>query len=498
MPRLLDWIAKMRSLLAGNRALSSRTAKPLRGRWTFAIPKGNRTVVRARFAIVAAALDIIAITLSAVVVGDGYHAIVYNMEGFTGDFLKVGLFMGLLFVVANIMRHEYAIANYLTFSGHFRRSMLLWNVVSTAALAFGFITKTTADFSRGAIVIYYVVGFIATVLTRAIIVPYIRASAEAGGFSTRRVFLVGDEAEINAFSKRYEPAAAMTIVAAAVMRGAETLRDDLVLAAASARMLRPDDVFILIPWSQTETIDACINAFMSVPAAIHLGPEHVLGRFVDAHISKIGGISSLNLVRSPLGASEILVKRIVDIIGSALGLILLLPLFLLVAAAIKLDSKGPVFFLQRRYGFNQEPFRIVKFRSMTTIEDDASLVQVKKNDLRITRMGQIIRRFNIDELPQLLNVLRGDMSLVGPRPHALAHDQLFERTIALYARRHNVKPGITGWAQVNGLRGETDTEEKIRRRVEHDLYYIDNWSFWLDMRIICLTVFSRKAYRNAY
>ena len=136
-----------------------------------------------------------------------------------------------------------------------------------------------------------------------------------------------------------------------------------------------------------------------------------------------------------------------------LGLILLSPLLLIVAIAIKLDSPGPIIFKQRRYGFNQQPFRIFKFRSMSTLEDSAELTLVKKGDARVTRVGEFIRRHNIDELPQLFNVLRGDMSLVGPRPHALVIDQIFERRIALYARRHNMKPGITGWAQINGYRG---------------------------------------------
>ena len=134
---------------------------------------------------------------------------------------------------------------------------------------------------------------------------------------------------------------------------------------------------------------------------------------------------------------------------------------------------------------------------MTSLDDGRVVRQVSAGDARVTRVGRVLRRFNLDELPQLLNVLRGEMSLVGPRPHALAHDQAFERTIALYARRHNVKPGITGWAQVNGLRGETDTEEKMAARVEHDLFYIDNWSVLLDIRILLLTVFSAKAYANA-
>ena len=262
-------------------------------------------------------------------------------------------------------------------------------------------------------------------------------------------------------------------------------------------MLRPDDVFILVPWSQTDVIDSCVTTFLRVPAQIHLGPERVLDRFVDARIDKIGTISSLSLGGHPLNLVEIIVKRLFDIVVSVAALALLSPLLALVAALIRLDSNGPALFTQRRYGFNQEAFRIFKFRSMTTMEDGRDITQAKVKDPRITRIGRFIRRYNVDELPQLINVLRGEMSLVGPRPHALVHDQLFERKIALYARRHNVKPGITGWAQVNGLRGEIDSPEKIRQRVEHDLYYIDNWSPLFDVWIIFLTVFSKKAYRNA-
>ena len=149
-----------------------------------------------------------------------------------------------------------------------------------------------------------------------------------------------------------------------------------------------------------------------------------------------------------------------------------------------LESGRPLFFRQRRYGFNQQEFRIIKFRTMTALEDGDVVRQARRNDPRITRVGRFLRKWNIDELPQLINVLKGDMSLVGPRPHALSHNREYERKIALYARRHNVLPGITGWAQVNGLRGETDTDEKMRARVDHDLYYIDNWSLWFDLRIL--------------
>jgi exopolysaccharide biosynthesis polyprenyl glycosylphosphotransferase len=174
-----------------------------------------------------------------------------------------------------------------------------------------------------------------------------------------------------------------------------------------------------------------------------------------------------------------------------------MPFLVGVALLIRRDSRGPALFLQRRYGFNQQPFRILKFRTMETAEDGDVIVQATRDDARVTRVGRWLRRWSIDELPQLLNVIKGDMSLVGPRPHALSHNREYEQKISRYARRHNVKPGITGWAQVHGLRGETDTDEKMRKRVEHDLYYIDNWSLWLDVRILFLTLFSRNSHRNA-
>ena len=172
------------------------------------------------------------------------------------------------------------------------------------------------------------------------------------------------------------------------------------------------------------------------------------------------------------------------------------PLLLLVAVLIRIDSPGPIFFVQRRYGFNQQPFPIIKFRTMRTFDDGGR--QATAHDPRLTRIGRWLRRGNIDEIPQLFNVLTGDMSLVGPRPHPLPLDHEYQRRISLYARRSNVKPGITGWAQIHGYRGETDTEEKMRNRVAYDLFYIDNWSLWLDLKIIARTVLSPTAYRNAY
>ncbi|MFV0281966.1 MAG: exopolysaccharide biosynthesis polyprenyl glycosylphosphotransferase [Rhodoblastus sp.] len=470
----------------------------LRFDWTYWRPRAASSFVRGSFVFVATLADTGAIILSALVAGMVYHQSAYGDIGPVRSFLEIGLLASLMFMIANLMRSEYAVANYLKMAGHARRTFLLWNMVFGCALVFGFATKTTGDFSRATIALFYALGLGGLIAARAGLVHLVRARASAGAIALKRVFLVGYEADVEGFAARFQPwEGGMRVVAAAVLRGRATLVEDLALAAASARMLRPDDVFILAPWSESDTIDACIDAFLRVPASIHLGPERVLERFVDARISRIGVVSSLHLVRRPLSAGEVALKRAFDVIVSTASILALAPFFALVALAIKLDSPGPVFFLQRRYGFNQEPFRIFKFRSMRTLEDGRHVPQAQVGDPRITRVGRWLRRANIDELPQLFNVISGEMSLVGPRPHALAHDQMFEQTIAFYARRHNVKPGITGWAQVNGLRGDTSTEEKMRARVEHDLWYIDNWSPFLDLQIIWLTICSTKAYRNA-
>jgi exopolysaccharide biosynthesis polyprenyl glycosylphosphotransferase len=200
----------------------------------------------------------------------------------------------------------------------------------------------------------------------------------------------------------------------------------------------------------------------------------------------------------PLTPLQALTKRAFDLVAASIGLILLSPLFLVIAIAIKTTSRGPIFFRQRRLGYNAREFRIWKFRTMTTLDDGDHIQQATANDRRVTTVGRYLRRFNLDEIPQLFNVVRGEMSLVGPRPHAVAHDRVYEIRIVNYRRRLSVRPGITGWAQVNGFRGCTDTDEKMQARVEYDLYYIDNWSILFDLHIIALTVGSPKAFRNAH
>jgi undecaprenyl-phosphate galactose phosphotransferase/putative colanic acid biosynthesis UDP-glucose lipid carrier transferase len=209
-------------------------------------------------------------------------------------------------------------------------------------------------------------------------------------------------------------------------------------------------------------------------------------------------VLAIEIQRAPLGGSQRFVKRTMDIVLAAVSLLFFLPVMVLTAVAIKLDSPGPVIFRQARKGFNGKQFDIWKFRTMTVQENGHNVVQATRGDSRVTTIGRLLRSSSIDELPQLWNVLKGDMSLIGPRPHALAHDDYFQKIVGDYAHRHHVKPGITGWAQCNGARGATPTIEHISERVKLDLWYINNWSLWLDFQILIKTFFEVLRKRNAY
>jgi polysaccharide biosynthesis protein PslA len=472
-------------------------------------PRRWAAFVRNAFGPLALLADVFTIVATAGLTGAIYHKLVYGAADESLYYFEVGAIVASIFALPNIFRGEYALPNYFSFRPHVRRSIHLWHVTFLCLLAIGFVTRMTDEYSRGATILLYVTGFPALVAMRYGLVSAVITGSRVGLVTAQRVFLVGSSGEIIAFLRQHQPwKTGLHIVGTAPLTNmpddtpsgarAELLRADLVQAIDAARRLAPDAVFIVAPWSDGETIDQCVQELLTIPAEIHLGPERILSRFGGARISRLGDITSLQLTRQPLSPFEVFQKRAFDLVVASGILVALLPFLLVVAILIRLDSEGPVLFLQRRYGFNQKPFRIIKFRTMTTSDDGDVIVQAKRADQRVTRVGRWLRAWSIDELPQLLNVVKGDMSLVGPRPHALSHNREYEQKISLYARRHNVKPGISGWAQVNGLRGETDTDDKMRRRVEHDLHYIDNWSLWFDVRILLLTALSRRSHRNAH
>lgn len=452
--------------------------------------------------------DALAIVALSVLSGVAYHQVTYGESGDVLSFLRVGGVIATVVVIANMSRGEYQLGNFLSLAPHARRTAQLWNLTFICLLIIGFVGKVTEVYSRGWIVIYYTSGLLTLLFLRYVAVRIVRRSTVARLIATKRVFLIGNAGEIERFIAKHEPRlggveiVGCRFLSAAAQSGSmrerqRALHRELGSVMPSIRQLEPDAVFIVTPWSDESAIDGCIEQLLTLPAEIHLGPGYALRKYSNAQLARLGPIASLQLVRLPLSRFELLQKRAFDVVMSTIGLVLLAPLLLCIALLIKLDSPGPVFFLQRRYGFNQKPFRIIKFRTMVTLDDGPVIHQARRGDPRVTRVGRWLRASNLDELPQLFNVLKGEMSLVGPRPHALSHDREYEHIIARYARRHNVKPGITGWAQVHGVRGETDTRDKMQRRVEHDLFYIENWSLARDLWILLWTVVSPSAYRNA-
>ena len=265
---------------------------------------------------------------------------------------------------------------------------------------------------------------------------------------------------------------------------------------------RVDDVIIALPWSAEERMQEIISKLEVLPVDLRLSPDMVGYSLLDYSFSEYCGLPVLNISDKPISGWHYIVKMLLDKILSALILLMISPVMILIALGIKLDSPGPVFFKQKRYGFNSQLIEVLKFRSMRTdMQDENAEKLATKNDPRVTRFGAFLRRTSLDELPQFINVLKGDMSIVGPRPHATmakAAGKLYQDQVAKYAVRHKVTPGITGWAQINGWRGETDTEEKIQKRVEYDIFYINNWSILLDIRIIFRTLLVFLNQKNAY
>ena len=389
------------------------------------------------------------------------------------------------------------------------RHVFVWKGIGAVALSFSsfltvlFFAQLSEGYSRGSLIFQIVSVSIAVVGSRTLFYSWLRNATASSRIQARRVALVGDASHCSKFSSRLTASGIKTVGffklpvkhnINGISVGGQTVREII----SNIRPHRVDDVIVLANNEIMPTIFELSSLLAELPAGIHIVPIDAPNALASSQIAELGNMQTLQIHRPPLSTFDLCLKRAFDVAFATIGLIVLSPLFLIVSIAIKLDSPGPVFFRNMRHGFNNEEIGVLKFRSMTSVEDGRQFTQVIENDPRVTRIGRIIRRTNIDELPQLINVLRGEMSLVGPRPHATAHNALFNEVIAPFSRRHNVKPGITGWAQVNGYRGVTDAFEKMQRRIEYDLYYIDNWSFLFDIEIMLMTLFSKKAYINAY
>ncbi len=397
-------------------------------------------------------------------------------------------------------------------SESFRRLLWGWVATSAALLAFGFAFKIlVVEYSRLWGVSWFFATSASLIVSRAIAFQQMKRLRARGKFDVR-VVIYGAGPQGQRLSKFIAQSKTLTMQVVGfvddrisrvprMVNGLPVLggMDDL------ERLIRQDlvdQVILAMPWHAEERIYQIVSRVAMTPVKVRLAPDLVGYRYTHRSFRLLDGLPVLELFDRPISGASHIVKAIEDQVVAVAATLLLSPLLVLVALAIRLDSPGPIFFRQNRVGFNQRVIRVWKFRTMyhDRCEGD-EIKQAQRNDPRVTRVGAVLRRLSLDELPQLFNVLAGEMSIVGPRPHApstKAAGRIFDQVVDSYAARHKVKPGITGWAQVNGWRGETDTEEKLIKRVEHDLYYIENWSVLFDFAIMIRTMVSVVKAANAY
>lgn len=443
-------------------------------------------------------MDAVLILFSGIGCAVGYHVATAGTLGKADVYAAASLLVAINFVLLTIVQQGYRLKTITDLARTFRMTLTTWTGLFGALLAIAFTMKVSDEFSRGTTISFYLSGLAVLLAWKAAAARWTAHALRTGAFANGRALLIAEfglATSSNAVDDLGQHGYRLMRV---LEVRPKDLDSPLLLSSlaprfeeliAYARESRIEHVFLLINWSRQHAIDSILDVLKILPVPVHLVPDANTARFLRYPLEGTGNTFTAELRRAPLTLRERALKRALDLVGASLALLVFAPVMLVTAILIKLSSKGPVFFRQTRNGFNGRAFRIFKFRTMRVLEDGPTIVQAQKNDPRVTPIGKWLRKTSIDELPQLLNVLKGDMSLVGPRPHAAAHNTEYEQIIGNYAFRHHVKPGITGWAQVNGYRGETRTLELMQKRVEHDLWYINNWSVGLDIKIITRTAF---------
>jgi Undecaprenyl-phosphate glucose phosphotransferase len=388
---------------------------------------------------------------------------------------------------------------------------MTWAVTVAVLMLVGFFTKTSDIYSRGWMLSWIIAVPLLLVTGRSIL-HAILAVGVGGSSLARNVAIIGAGEEGRKLIERFQAGPEDTINIQGVFddrssRVASGLPDGILRGTTAdllnfARDTRVDEVVIALPLAAEGRLRSLCDRMKALAVDVRLSLEPLAETYRARGINYVGDVPVLEMVNRPLKNWCGFAKMLEDKLLGMLLLIFLSPLMAVIALLIKLETEGPVFFVQKRFGFNNQIIRVLKFRTMYTDRGDPSGAQrTTRSDPRVTRLGRILRLLSLDELPQLINVVRGDMSLVGPRPHAIAMktgDRLYCDAVEEYMHRHRVKPGLTGWAQVNGLRGEVDTLEKARARVALDLYYIEHWSPSLDLKILLKTVSTLVSCENAY
>ncbi|WP_065752147.1 undecaprenyl-phosphate glucose phosphotransferase [Bradyrhizobium paxllaeri] len=473
-----------------------------------AVPAGISRHHLAVLLILSASTEFLLVALAAYSAAVLYHLILQGSPD-APKYIQESLLIATLQLLASLWLRQYSRIQTQP------RHVFLWSGASSVLFVFSFfistifLLKISDGFSRAVVIAQAVSVLFAVLCTRAVWFSVLQPAIASGLIDARRIILIGSPGHCSQFAARALATGIRTIrsfdfpanpagISAVTGPGAVQALPDIRQLVANCRPLRADDIVILTSEQDVRSALALASALSDLPVDVHVVPVGSIDLMAVSRITQFGNMVTMRIFQCPLNPFNRALKRAFDVVAAIACLAVVSPLFLIVPIAIKLDSRGPVLFRQTRHGYNNEPIRVLKFRTMTVMEDGDSFRPVVRHDPRVTRLGRFLRHSNIDELPQLFNVLAGNMSLVGPRPHATSQNETFAELISSFSRRHNVKPGITGWAQVNGYRGDTDTLEKMQRRVEHDLYYIDNWSLALDLKIMIMTLISRKVYWNAY
>jgi Undecaprenyl-phosphate glucose phosphotransferase len=433
-----------------------------------------------------------------------YHSFIHINVPRGTETVWLGVTVATVLVIAMASRGVYSAAAIRQRKSNLKTVGLGWLFSMSLALWLTFLTKTSGTFSRGAFTIALVAGMPAVLLVHGLLMRWLGRQFESNRLSAGSAYVI-------LATEDHTPASVANVLrwdGVAVTGVSKVNTSDIpptgkpygVIGEAMAvhRETGFDAIYVYCRWDRREAIRKLFDHLKKIPVPVYLVADDKIDPIVSGPAVNIGLKHAFELQRAPLNFLQRAQKRLLDVLIASAAVIASLPFMALAAVCILIESGRPVLFLQHRRGFSGKPFNIFKFRSMTVQENGAEVRQAEKNDSRVTRIGSFLRRTSIDELPQLLNVIRGEMSLVGPRPHAIAHDDQYGQLISAYAHRHHVKPGITGWAQVNGYRGETKELSAMENRVDHDLWYINNWSIWLDLRILWRTFTLVLKDENAY
>ncbi len=451
--------------------------------------------------------DLLIIALSSVLSDVGYQQLFLHSAGSVKASLVIAALVFANFFALMNAQQNYRLVNLINIARQFRHATLTWLFIFSILIAITFALKIASDFSRGVTLLFFIIGWASLLTFRIALAKFLTRALAKGAFVEQKIIVIAERgqqttphtlAELRRFG--YRPIKIFELKPSDIDRLGTTksLKQTIQSVISTGQTETVEFILLLLKWDQPQLIKTIVRMLHALPFPVHLVPDDNVATLLAGGVGNIGRTLSVELQRAPLTHFERALKRVFDITFSATMIILLSPIMLIAALLVKLDFAGPILFEQKRHGFNGHEFNIFKFRTMRVLEDGDHIQQATRNDPRVTRIGRWLRMTSIDELPQLFNVLFGEMSIVGPRPHAIAHNNEYQALISSYAFRHHVKPGITGWAQVNGFRGQTQTLDLMSHRVEYDLWYISHWSIWLDLKIILKTLVVLCRSPNAY